>query len=193
MPWIWEVFFIKKRFIIIALILIFVVSIFFYTTKFFCSTKSSCAANFSSKFAKNIPTKTIVASVISAYPDLPAVLVFYSGAHEYEEGYLSEDMLITLYGDGQEVLGYEGVEECALFIAKGQDMTEFAIFKCYTYASTEKVAEMCRRRLEILKMNDDSGIEIAESAEIITEGKYVAFIVLPETETAARIVRSLRK
>lgn len=128
------------------------------------------------------PTKTVLATVLSAYPDIPDVRVCYSDAAESDEYYLDRDLLLSIFGTGEEIPEYDFVEECAFFIAKGQIVTEFAVFRSYTYASTEKIVQMCQRRLDNIKK---SGAE--NTGEIITVGKYVILTVLPDNSKAKSI------
>lgn len=134
----------------------------------------------------NVPTKSVLAVVISAYPDLPDIRICHSDAAESDEYYLDKDLSLSLFGQNGEMPDFSAIEEFSLFIAKGQQIIEFAVFKSYTYASTQDIALMCQKRLETLKKNCPECF-----GEIFTVGKYVIYTLLPDNQNAKKICRQM--
>lgn len=134
----------------------------------------------------NATTKSVLAAIISAYTDLPDIRICHSDAAEFDEYYLDGDLLLSLFEKNGEVPEFDSIEECAIFIAKGQQIAELGVFKAYTFAFTKNVEQMCQRRLDIIEKSNSGS-----TGEIITIGKYVIYIILPDNQTAKNICRQM--
>lgn len=136
--------------------------------------------------APSIPAKTVLATVIAAYPGLPDLRICYSDAAVSDEYYADEDLLAALFGNDGQPPDLAAAEEFALFFAKGQQTVEFAVFKAYTYAATQDLVLLCEKRLMAIKK-----VNPAALGEIYTVGKYVIYSLLPENQTAKKICRQM--
>ena len=80
---------------------------------------------------------------------LPAGVIYDSHVGSDSEGYLSEHLLKTLFGECGENM--KQVESCAIYMTAKQDVCEAAVFRCYSSAGTGEIVEMCLYRSGILE------------------------------------------
>ena len=116
-------------------------------------------------------------------------------ATEGDESYLSDDMLLSLYGFDR---GLSGLSNGAIYLSGFCYPCEFAVFVCESTSTAEDVALSLRSRVDFLYKNSSVAASFCEmtveeyrayieSAAVLISGRYVALIISSDTESAKRV------
>lgn len=120
--------------------------------------------------------------------------IYYFSAPEGDEGYLPDDMLLSLYGFDR---GLSGLSDGAIYLSGFYHPCEFAVFVCESTSAAEDVALCLRNRIDTLRKSTvvaapfcDMTIEeyrsYIESAAVLISGRYVALIISSDATSAKR-------
>lgn len=118
--------------------------------------------------------------------DCPAGVIYLSSAEEGEEGYLSESFCAALYGDGAPPKEWASVREFAIFQSATPSPTELAVFRAAGRAEAEEIAEMCTRRLSVLRhfYRGTDGEVYASGGRVAILGHFVVMAVSSDAALA---------
>ena len=118
--------------------------------------------------------------------------IYSSIAEEGEQGYFSDELRITLYGEKRAAECFSLVEECAVYISP-RDIKELAVFKCYSRSDTDSIAAMCLERADSLSvaLNSISALDKNQKAHVEIHGKYVFFSFIDQSESLIKRFREL--
>lgn len=116
-------------------------------------------------------------------------------AEECERGYLSDEMLFSLYGFSRTL---RNLSDGAVYLSDFCHPAEFAVFVCEDTYVAEDIALHLHNRLDLLDENAHSasafcGMTVDEykeyisCAEVLIYGRYVALIISSDTKAAKRI------
>lgn len=119
---------------------------------------------------------------------------YYFSASEGNDAYLSDDMLLSLYGFEREL---SGLSDGAIYLSGSFHPCEFAVFACDSTATAEDIALYLRSRLDTLDKNAavaapfcDMTVEeyraYIENAAVVISGRYVALIISSDTPSAKK-------
>ena len=128
-----------------------------------------------------------------AYGDLPRGALYFSEAEEWEDGYLSDETVYSLYGDAEGNTEFDNVESAAIYLSNTLDtFYEFAIFICYDNYSASEVAKMCHKRIdEVRRLHTFVDISAVKNARVEIHGRVVIMSILPSEENTARAFRAV--
>lgn len=112
--------------------------------------------------------------------------IYSSTAEEGNLGYLSQEMMATLYGDNYSEHIAPLVEECSVFLSS-RGVGELAVFKCYSRSDTDLVLKALLKRADTLKvgLRNTAWEEKSRGIEIKIKGKYLLFCFVENTDRAA--------
>ena len=133
----------------------------------------------------------VLCALTDAEIGLPAGQLYLSRAEAHEATYLSNDMLSTLYGNGELPWQLSLVEDYGIFLSTAQHPCEFAAFLCYSRSDTDLVAAMCHERLDLLRVHykNTQYASYTQGARVAVVGRYVLLIVSSDAENALRAAR----
>lgn len=143
--------------------------------------------------AKTAPEK-VVSALCENEIGLGGGRIYYFSAHEGDEGYLPDDMLLSLYGFDR---GLSGLSDGAIYLSGFYHPCEFAVFVCESTSTAEDVALCLRNRIDTLRKSAalaapfcDMTVEeyraYIESAAVVISGRYVALIISSDAPSAKR-------
>ncbi len=136
----------------------------------------------------------VVSKIIGAEVGLPSGQLYSFYASEGDEGYVPNDMLLSVYGFD---LDLKGLEDGAFWLSEGFHPFEAAVFICYDYRSAEDIAIHLKNRLALLqnnaaeasalcKMTVEEYRNYVDHGVVLISGDCVAFIVSSDPRTAKR-------
>ena len=140
---------------------------------------------------RSVPTGVILSQMLSYEPDCPVGTVYTSLSGEGEAGYFTPSLCIALYGDGAVPKEWESVEEFSIFLTATEHPVELAVFRSLSSADAEEVAELCARRLSVLRrFRRGTEYELYTArAQIAVFGRYVVMAVSADPEVAVEEAR----
>lgn len=144
----------------------------------------SCMAN-------NKPCMEILNEIVDDVERLPAGKIYRSGSEAGGEGFYTEGMRKTMYGEDSERY-FSLMEEYALFVSSSGVPCEIAVFKCYSATDARGVEFMCRNRAQLLSvaLNGTGFATLCDRIIIIREGRYVLFVMAEGyRENPQRLIR----
>ncbi len=117
---------------------------------------------------------------------LPAGKYYSLSAVEGESEYLSESLLIALYGNGELPRVTEGWLDCALYLPLLDHPCEFAVIYCRDRDCANDTARLLCARLGVLKNAKTAPEykEMLDNAKVIVTGNYALLIISSDSETA---------
>ena len=142
---------------------------------------------------REAPSASLVLSEMLAFEkDCPAGTVYLASAGEGETGYFSESFCAALYGDGEVPAEWASVVDFAIFQSASPSPAELAVFRAIGRAEAEEVAEMCVRRLSVLRrFYRGTDLESYTSGgRVVILGRYVVMAVSSDAETAVEEARA---
>ncbi len=131
----------------------------------------------------------VVISMREADRALGSVSFFSLSEEKGSEEYLSDEMLLSLYGFDRSLSGLVGGAVC---ISPFYYPFEVAVFECESTFCTEDVALAFNNRIELLRksasvaapfcdMTDDEYRAYIDDAQVLISGRYVALIISSDT------------
>lgn len=151
-----------------------------------------CIFSVSCRAEKKTPPLLVLSQMLSYERDCPAGVIYHTGAGEGEAGYFSDSLCAAFYGDGEAPPEWASVAEFAIFQSTAATPTELAVFRTSSRAEAKEVAEMCTRRLWVLR-RFYAGSEYeayAFGGSVTVFGKYVVSVVSSDVETAVDEARA---
>lgn len=136
---------------------------------------------------KELPScREVTAALTEAELDLPAGKIYSSSAAAGEEGYITEELLAALYGEGKLPRVSRGWIEYSFFLPTKEIGREFAVILCDSHYTAEDTARLLCRRASLL-----CGDKTEEDSRVIVCGNFVCLIVSKDPEAAAKLFTSL--
>ncbi|MBP5209556.1 MAG: hypothetical protein J6125_01715 [Clostridia bacterium] len=150
----------------------------------FCPALPSCAKT---------PVAIDLFSDFSARYGLPEGVVYDSTAAPGTGAYLDRETFGLLYARADGTDDWEDFESCAIWLgASSARVTEAAVFVCRDRERADRLLDLCRRRLALLRsLSDAADVSAADDAVILVRGETVAYFVLPDNARAERVFRRL--
>lgn len=118
------------------------------------------------------------------YAVLSEPLIYSSLADEGDAEYLSPEIKISMYGEKRVSECFDLIEDCAVCVCPGE-ISELAVFKCYSKSDTDLVAAMCLERADSLSiaLNSIDALNKNQKAHIEIHGRYVLFSFADQSES----------
>ena len=120
----------------------------------------------------------MLSSLMADTQGLPAGEIYVKGAKEGESAFFSQSLCESMYGArAAELLTL--TEDFAIYMASVVAPYEIAVFKCYSATDAEKLAALCRKRAEELRvlLSKTEWRELCDSAKIKVDGRIVVMTV----------------
>ena len=137
----------------------------------------------------------ILAAMCDAQPSLPAGQVYLHTAVAGEAAFADEELLAVLFGGGELPVEFEVVNGFAFRLSAMGTPHEFAVFLCVSSQDAYDVAQMCLRRVDVLRRGY-VGTEweaMTQEAQVSVVGRVVLMAVgedpLTAIEAGRRAVR----
>ena len=145
--------------------------------------------------SKKTTVEEIAQALSSAEIGDVGTIMYCLSAPEGSEGYLSDEMLLSLYGFDRAL---NGISDGAIIPSSFFHPCEFAVFVCTSTSTAEDVALHFNNRLKLLWENAATSAELCgmtveeyreyiANAAVITSGRYIALIISSDTATAKRV------
>ena len=126
---------------------------------------------------------------------LPSGIIYTFNASEGATNFLSDDMLLGIYGFDRSL---KGLTDGAVRFSSGFHPCELAVFVCEDFRSAEDIALHLKNRVALLQsnaarsaelchMSEEDYREYTDRAAVIISGNYVALIISSDTPTAKRV------
>ncbi|MBQ7378761.1 MAG: hypothetical protein IJW70_03660 [Clostridia bacterium] len=150
-----------------------------------------CALCFAGCASKSPAPDRVLCALTDAEIGLPPGQIYLAGAQPHEAAYLSDDMISTLYGNGELPWQLSLVEDYGIFLSTAQHPCEFAAFLCYSRSDTDLVAAMCHARLDLLRAHY-KGTEYelyTNEARVAVAGRYVLLLISSDADHALDVAR----
>ena len=167
----------KKRFFIIFL----VTSIVFI---------SSCK----NQALKSPICHDVVAAICDGEISLPAGKIYYMGAAEGEDGYISENMLSAVFGGGKTLEIFKLWDDIALFLPSSDHPCEIIAIHCTSVRDTSDTALLLSSRIsDVSNSKASKHPEYFDSCGVYVIKNYVFMIISSDTENAVSIAKQTLK
>lgn len=114
----------------------------------------------------------------------PTGVIYFPEAGEGEDGYMSEALCSALYGEGVMPKKWDLVSDFAIYLSAMEHPFELAVFRCDSWDGAEEIAELCMRRLVVLR-NYWRGSDYeayTSGGRVVTLGRYVLMMVSSDAE-----------
>ena len=143
-----------------------------------------------------LPTD-LMARIVSLFPDIPpAKATYFDGADILDMNYLDPEYAGFMYtGDYVEnFTDLDKLESYAIRIPNGKSVFEIHILKVRNLSDVESIADLCNKRINLLKSGDIAGYDpelfytIIEKAEIYTMGQYVFLLSTTDNEAVKGLI-----
>ena len=126
-------------------------------------------------------SEELLSSLMAQTHGLPAGEIYIKGAKEGENAYFAQSLCESMYGTrAAEILTL--TEDFAIYMASITAPYEIAVFKCYSATDAEKLASLCVKRAEELRvlLSKTEWRELCDSAKITVNGRIVVMTVTGE-------------
>ncbi len=135
----------------------------------------------------------LLASVTQELTELPAGHVRILGTPEYDPHYLPISLLRIMLASSEHFEEENKISELALFLSDTEELCEIAVFCADSSSSAEDIAELCIKRVNMLKSSPSlskENKEIAKNSRIILHGRYLLYAVSENADEIAEIFSS---
>ncbi len=137
----------------------------------------------------------ILLSLCETAGELPTGEIYHAAAEEGARGYLSPEMIESLYGEeGREIFG-ELIPDYAIYLSSFAAPYEIAVLHTYSATDAHRVAELCLARADELQvaLHRTEWENLGSSIRVVVRGKWVVMMVTDSNEMleekAVRLVR----
>ena len=137
----------------------------------------------------------ILLSLCETAGELPTGEIYHAAAEEGARGYLSPEMIESLYGEeGKEVFG-ELLLDYAIYLSSFAAPYEIAVLRAHSTTDAHRVAELCLSRADELQvaLHRTEWETLGSSIEVVVRGRWVVMLVTDSNESlkesAVRAVR----
>ena len=136
----------------------------------------ACSCSYEEKSAA-----VLLGEQMACTEDLPQGVIYRSGAAEGEEGYFSERLVATVYGEHAVTRCFPLLEDYAIFLSSFAEPCEIAVFRCYEKSDADRIAEMCLSRIEQMRilLTGTAFRERVDRATVRVNGTLVVMQILP--------------
>ena len=134
----------------------------------------------------------ILYSIIEGSAPLPAGVVYSPSAEVGDKEYLSPALAEALWGeDAQE--GFSLLEDYSIYLSSFAKPYEIGVFVCYSATDAVRIEELCRSRADIVSVSlrQTEFFDLCQSIRICRSGRYVVFLMTPNTYESERIAKRL--
>lgn len=116
---------------------------------------------------------------ICAEAELPSGVTYLRGAAEGSAGYLDAGVIESLYGEDGEA-AFLLLEDYAIYLSSFAVPYEVAVLECYSASDTERVAELCLERIDVLKviLRDTEYFDVMQRASVKIKGRTVVMKIV---------------
>ena len=130
-----------------------------------------------------------VEAMCRAEKPLPAGQLYcLSEQHSGQGEPLTRELIETAFGNGVYPPEMDGVTDAACFFSYSE-ACELSVFLCESATDAHSVANMCLRRLELLKRERPDCADILENATVTVRGRWTVLCVSSDPEAALRAFR----
>ena len=123
--------------------------------------------------------------------EMPSGSVYFCGAEEGQEGYLSPITASVLYGEEEwkEILPL--LQDYAIYISRFAAPYEAAVFKCYSRSDADAVGALFLARAESISVliKDTDYASLTGKVSIFSRGRYVAMVFCDDPERAEESIK----
>lgn len=154
----------------------------------FCFVASSCGRK--ERFARDI-----LLELCETAGDLPTGEIYHAAAEEGESGYLSSEMIESLYGEEGKGIFEETLKDYAVYLSSFAVPCEIAVLHTYSATDAHRVAAMCFSRADEIQvaLHRTEWERMGESIEVVVRGRWVVMIVTEANEEVkAQALRQIR-
>ena len=136
---------------------------------------------------------SVLEAITAAEVGLPAGRSYSLSGSKTDEGYLSESLIKSLYGNGALPAISESWLDCAVFVSILGHPCEFAVVYCSDRNAAEDTARLFGSRLNSLKAlrSDEEYGNMLDSAQISICGNFVLMLVSSDPDNALKIAKRL--
>jgi hypothetical protein len=135
---------------------------------------------------------SVLEAMMSAEIGLPAGRV-YSLSRDNDDGYLSDSLINSLYGNGSMPAIARTWIDCAVFVSILGHPCELAVAYCPDRNAAEDTAKLFSSRLKSLRSlkSDEKYSNMLENAQISICGSFVLMIISSDPDNALKIAKKL--
>ncbi len=147
---------------------------------------SSCAATYKSSCLD------MAEGMAQAEITCPAGKIYSFASSPEQEGYVSNSLLASLYGNGSLPKECESWLDFAVFLSTRQHPCELTVVLCSSHTAAIDTSRLFCRRLDSLKVQ--YGKEYADyidRARVVVYGNHVIFAVSSDSENAVKTAKSM--
>ena len=141
---------------------------------------------------RSVTPRDAVMAMCRAEVPLPCGKVYVRSAPQDSAEHLSDRLLTAILGNGSLPPEIDLAEDIALFFSYTHPC-EFAAFLCKNADGTDAVAQLCLRRLDVLRAYwDQRGSKFAaytDRATVTVRGRWVILCVSSDPDAAMRALR----
>lgn len=136
---------------------------------------------------------SVLEAMMSAEIGLPAGRVYSLSSSREDDGYLSESLIKSLYGNGSLPPISHSWIDCAVFISTLGHPCEFAVAYCSDRNAAEDTARLFNSRLKSVRaLKFDEGCSaMLDGAQISICGNFVIMIISSDPSNAFKTARGL--
>lgn len=122
-----------------------------------------------------------VSQIIEKTKGLPAGVIYRREAKAGEDGYFSEAVMRSMYGEGSQAV-FDLAEDFAIYTSSFAKPYEIAVIVCYSRSDTDTAAKMFIKRQELLRVAFRTGENrsLVDSASIEISGRTVIMKITGE-------------
>lgn len=126
----------------------------------------------------------MLSAMLACEESLPTGVIYFPEAGEGESGFMTEALCAALYGDGVMPREWDLVSDFAIYLSAMEHPFELAVFRCDSWEGAEEIAELCMRRLVVLRnyWRGSDYEDYPSGGRVVTLGRYVLMIVSPDAE-----------
>ena len=142
--------------------------------------------------ARQLPAPDrVLCALTESEVGLPPGQIYLASAQPHQAAYLSDDMIASLYGNGELPWQLSLVEDYGIFLSTAQHPCEFAAFLCYSRSDTDLVAAMCHERLDLLRVHykNTQYASYTQGARVAVVGRYVLLLISSDADHALNAAR----
>ena len=135
---------------------------------------------------------SVLDAMMSAEIGLPAGRI-YSLSEDKDDGYLSDSLIKSLYGNGSMPAIAKTWIDCAVFISTLGHPCELAVAYCPDRNAAEDTARLFSSRLKSVRAlkSDENYSNMLDNAQIAICGNFVLMIISSDSDNALKIAKRL--
>ena len=141
---------------------------------------------------KSDTAEELLGGIMDELGNLPRGKIYYTGAEEGSDSYLSADMIDSLYGeDGAHALGY--IKNVAVYLSSFAEPCEISVFVCYSSSDALKIERMCRERADVLlaAMRESDICDPQLQSAVVRKGRRVVLAMTYNAPRATRVINGI--